>query len=81
MPSKPRTKDESERYWELEEPVMVKTKNFVLRYFPERGKFWASYPDYERLAGKTRQGKTVVMPVDLLRTDEVKALFREVLGI
>ena len=73
--------ERDKRYWENEEPIVVEAEHLVVRYYPEAEKVQFSYPDYSPRVGITKQGKTVVAHLCDLRTDGVKALFREVLGI
>jgi hypothetical protein len=73
--------ERDKRYWEHEEPIVAEAEHLVIRYFPKAEKLQISYPDFSPRVGITKQGKTVVAHLCDLRTDGIKALFREVLGL
>jgi hypothetical protein len=54
----------SEKYWEEEAPVCIRTDSNVFRHFPKAEKLQVCGPDWVDKDGVRRQGKTVT--VDLM---------------
>ena len=52
---------QSSKYWESEEPEVLRTKRNVIKLFRQAGKLQVSHPDWQDGYGETKQGKTVTI--------------------
>jgi hypothetical protein len=74
------------KYWQKEQPIMIKTSRNTLRWFKNAEKLHVALPEYQDGQGELKPGKTVVLDIRALleadKTDKgkTKELLSEILS-
>jgi len=71
----------SNKYWENEEPIVVKTDKNVFRLYEKADKLQVSSPDWLK-DGEAVQGRTVTVDLAALRkSPDAVEMFKQAIGI
>jgi len=71
------------KYWELEEPIIARSKKNVARLYKDAGMLHISKPDWTTKDGKILPGKTIVLNINAFKegdSEEFIGILNGVIG-